>query len=1110
MKTSKRWRWGSVALVLALLFSLCGQAFAADEVSRLILSKNDLTLEIGDTYSITATAITVSGATDDVTIKTDWTSGTPSIASVYAGVITAKAEGTATITATYAGKTVVVNVNVEKKVRTLTKNKTSSSLRVGASDQISLVATYTDGTTANVTDKANWSTTNDSIASVNDGLITGVSSGSATINATYGSQNVSISVAVDSVRRLDLDQTDLIMKVGGTKQMKLMALFDNGDYEDMAEKAEWSSNKGSVADAFKGLITAYGTGQATITGKYGNKSVTVVVNVDVAKRLDMDKSDLFLKVNGTEQVKVTAVYADGSSEDVTSKATWTSDNEDVASVEKGNITGYSSGQTTINASYGGKTTTVSVDVETARKLEMKVSSVQLNTGDSYSAELTATYADGTTENVTDRAKWTSDKESVAYATKGTIKAISAGEAIVTAQFGSVTAKLVVDVDVARSLTVNKKTVSLRTGGTEQLTVTALRADSSKVDVTDQVEWSVDNIAAVKVTKGKIEALATGQAVVTAKYGDTTAVVTVQVEIPSKLELDVTDVFLKENNTKQLELTATFADGTSEKVTSKADWTSSNENNAIVTGGLIRSIKMGQATITASYGGKTATATVDVEVPRKISLNKTAIDLRTGVSEQLTVTAVYAEGDPVIVTDKAVWSIDNQDVAMVSKGNVTAYKSGSAVVTVTFGGKTATVQVAVDQATYLTANLTKISLQAGGTSQLTVTATYPNGQTEDVTQKVVWTSKTTSVAGVNKGLVTAIDRGATTITATYGDKTVSVSVTVGEVTGLTVSQNKLLLSEGQSAAITVTAAFKDGTSKGVTDDADWSSSQEKVAKVYGGVIRAISGGTATITVKYGDKTETVSVEVDMANRLSLNTKLLVMDKDGQAQLVLTATNSNNETETVTDKAQWKTNADKVADVDRGLVTAYSGGKATITATYGGKSVAVTVEVGVPQKLAFNKRLLSLKSGGSEALELTATYSDGSTRDVTSEAEWASSNIKVADVVNGVVTAIEYGKSTISAKYGGKRITIQLAIDELKYLKSADKKLTLSVEDTKQVSLIATYKDGVDAEVASQAMWKSSNDKVADVKDGLITAYGKGNAVVTARFAGMTVTVNVTVK
>ncbi len=78
-------------LVLTIVSSSFGAMSAmAAEISSLVLNKNELTLEVGSTAALTATAVHTNGTTEEVTVKTDWNSGASDIASVYAGVVTAK------------------------------------------------------------------------------------------------------------------------------------------------------------------------------------------------------------------------------------------------------------------------------------------------------------------------------------------------------------------------------------------------------------------------------------------------------------------------------------------------------------------------------------------------------------------------------------------------------------------------------------------------------------------------------------------------------------------------------------------------------------------------------------------------------------------------------------------------------------------------------------------------------------------------------------------------------------------------------------------------------------------------------------------------------------
>lgn len=1113
-----------IAIILLLLpLGWSGKAFAIDTFSRLIVSTNEVTMEVGDTFQLSSTAIYQSGATDDVTILTDWSSSNTQAATVYNGTLSAKAEGTTTITGIYLQKPVSINVTVSKKVRSLTKNKTSVSLRVGDLDQITLMATYTDNTVANVTYLVDqWTSSNDLVANVVDGKITGVSSGSAIISTKYGTQTISIPVDVDKVLRLNLEKdtvsiTDLTLKVGKSSQIQLMALFDNGVYEDISNKATWSSDADSIAYAYKGLITAYNSGEATITASYGSKTAKIVVDVDVTKRLVATPADVFLHVNAPpKSIVLTAFYADGSSEIVTTKAKWDSDNDAVATVSNGVITTFSNGTASISASYGGKTTIVATDVDVARKLELDSTTMQLsvNTDPSKSATLKATYADGTVEDVTYRATWSSDNEAVAYVIKGEVNAISSGQAVVTATFGNNTAKLIVNVDVAKNLTLNKTNLSLRTGeSSEKLILTAAVANGSPLDVTDSAIWSSDNEAIAYVTDGTITAVSSGQAVITAKYGDKTVTLTTQVEIPSRLEVTPSDLFMKvADKTYQVSLNAYFpgVSGAAD-VTGLAEWTSSNNAIADVSAGLITAVAMGQTTIVGKYGGKSVSITVDVETPRRLTVDKSTLDMRVNTDETVVVKAANASGDPFDVTELAVWSTDNADIASVTKGVISSYKVGHATITADYGGKKVTISVNVDQATLLTASKQTLQLQAGVSEQVTIEATYADGSTEDVTNSAVWKSNSTAIAEVKTGYITAMDKGETKVTASYGDRTVTITVMVGIVASLEISQSSLTMKEGASYPITLSATFKDDSVKDVTGEAVWSSSSDKVAQVSSGVVKAFSSGKAILTVKYGGMSETVTVEVDLAVKLSINLKQIVLPKNSAVQVILTATHSDRTSEDVTQAAVWKSSNEKVADVIDGLITTYnSNGKATITATYGGKSADVPVEINVAAKIYLDQKEVSMKSGSPKKVVLMAVFSDGTEKEVTADADWTTSSYAVADIDKGTILANAYGKTTITAKYGGKTTTIKVNVDELKYLKIAEKTVTLSVNGSKTVHATATYKDNSEDDVSIDGLWSSSSDQVADVKDGVIVAYGVGKARITCKFAGKTVTLQVIVK
>ncbi|MGC5327442.1 Ig-like domain-containing protein [Brevibacillus sp. SYSU BS000544] len=851
----------SMLLIVILLFISVGnqRVIAAGEISNLILTKNSVSLEVGDTQALTATAIYVNGSTEDATIKTVWTSGSEAVASVYAGTITAKSEGTAVITATYLGKTVVVNVTVHKKVRALNKDKQSLNIRTGAQDQIQLTAYYTDGTSENVTNKAEWTIDNYSIATVMNGLVVGQSSGTTTVSAKYGSQTITVPVTVEMVRRLDIDKSQISLFVQGTETVKLTATLPDGTTEDVTSKAVWTTDKEGVADAIKGVIKAYGTGQAIITASYGGKTATIKVEVEIARKLEVDKPSVFMRVNTSEQLQLKATYADGTSEVITDKAEWTSSKESVAFVNKGKVSAYSPGEAEIKATYGNTTITIPVDVEVARKLELNVQSLSMRTGTSEQVKVTATYANGQTEDVTDKAEWKSNDETVAFVSKGKITAYSTGEAIITAKYGEKTVTTTVDVDIPTKIEADKTKVSLQIGESEKLKLLAYFGER-KEDITEKAEWTSGSIEIAEIKNGVITAVGTGSTTITAKFGRRTVVVPVTVGVVQSLVLDEKKLVLKNGATKKLKLTATYTDGLTKDVSELASWQTQQEGVASVSLGTVTANGTGKTNITATFEGKSVSIPVEVGLAQSITANFRNVVLGVSESKQILLTAVDSENASKDVTNEAEWISSNNAIVAVSKGNITGYANGRVTVTAKYGGQAVSIPVEVGIIQRLEASTRFLSIKTGQKVQVTVNAVLTDGTTRDVTSAAEWKPVGYKIADVQKGLVTGVGNGKTTIYASYGGKNLAIPVEVDVLKYLKTDVVKIEMKKGETRKVTATATYIDGSEANVTVAGIWSSSRILIADAKDGIIRANEYGTATITVNFAGKKATVLVVV----------------------------------------------------------------------------------------------------------------------------------------------------------------------------------------------------------------------------------------------------------
>ncbi|MFC9712074.1 hypothetical protein ACFTRD_28440 [Paenibacillus sp. NPDC056933] len=185
---------------------------------------------------------------------------------------------------------------------------------------------------------------------------------------------------------------------------------------------------------------------------------------------------------------MTAIYEDGSSENVTKKAAWSVDNYGVATVVNGLGTGNKFGTAQLSAKYGNQSLSVKASVELARRIDMEYEELNLLVNENKQIVLTATYPDGSMQNVSDKAEWGSDNEMLADAIKGVIKAYSAGTATITAAYGTKTASLKVLVEASRKLEVNKQELFLRVGKSEQLELILTYMDGKTANITNKAQW----------------------------------------------------------------------------------------------------------------------------------------------------------------------------------------------------------------------------------------------------------------------------------------------------------------------------------------------------------------------------------------------------------------------------------------------------------------------------------------------------------------------------------------------------------------------------------------------------------------------------------------------
>ena len=716
-------------------------------------------------------------------------------------------------------------------------------------------------------------------------------------------------------------------------------------------------------------------------------------------------------------------------------------------------------------SYGEDLPTIAYGLENSK------TSVSLNVGGSTT--LSTNYyrvVDGTRDSssdVTSFAAWTSSNTSVATVSGGKITAKAAGTATITATYNGYKATTNVTVSnvMGYALELSRSTLSVQAESTAAITAYYVTytngVETSRTNVTSSATWKTSMSSIVTVSGGTVTGVSAGQAVVTATYRSyskscTVTVTAKPVTYTYKLVVSLADSSIDVGETTNATATyITYADGvqsSSKDVTSSATWTSGNTTVASVSAGIITGKASGSAVIKAAYNGYEGSQTITVNDVLTYGLEQSITSPSIYVGASLASAANYitfkngTRSSSQTVTSSATWTSSDTSVATVSGGTITGVKAGTATITATYNGYSATVEVTVeDKITYdVYLSPASTTVVTGRTSKLTaVQRTFTNGvQTygQDVSSSCTWSSDNTAVATVStNGVITGVSKGTATITAVYNGTTLIGTVTVTPAYTYELVLNKTTMNINKGGTGTIVATYKtyaDGvleSSKNVTSSATWSSSSTSVATVSGGAVTGKGVGSATITATYSGKSATCSVKVIGSPTLSLGWTSADLEKgDVRTNAAIYNPNDGTSSTNVTSNATWTTSNAGVATVGGGTITAQGKGTCTITATYNGVSASCVVNVTANDTPSANTYVSSISvqsvniSGTSNyKLTLILRFSDGT---VVEDAPYTWS---VTFAQNSAIATGTSGDTPIIYTGGGTTYTMAVTLTTKEY-------------------------------------------------------------------------------
>ena len=593
----------------------------------------DISIDIADTITLLPNqtqkviASVIPANANDKTIT--WSVLDNTIATVdNTGLITAKNAGETTLTIQSGSITKTRKIKVLKEVEGLNINIPNQTLKKG--ETIDLIATPT--TAAEETGVITWTSSNPSVATVENGKVTAISpndgsASTAIITATWTSnmnpqhkETVTSTITViDPITKIELNKDSLTLEGKGKEEKLEVKLTPNITSSD--KTITWTSSDNSVATINNnGVVKSVGKGSATITATTSNgltASLNVTVTIPTTSVTINSQKEITMNINTTNNLTAKVEPSDNSD-----TLNWTSSDNNIVSVNNlGMITAKNAGTAIITAKSGAKEDKITVNVV------IPVTSFHLVSKDNIKVLKGTTSTIVTKinpENATDQTiTWTSNNESVATVNdSGIVTAKNAGFSVITGSLSNgmkVTVTVEVEIIPITDMEFATDKLEIKRKEEKQLEVIVTPENTTEKD---QIKWtSSDEEIAIVNEFGIVTGKKEGTVTITATYKD----------IEKSVEVNVTEVHLEsislENPVNELNVGDTTKLNVTLNPTDVTDdliYTYSSSDESIATideSGIITGINPGKVTFTIEVNGMKLTHEMTI---RKIKNPQTGI------------------------------------------------------------------------------------------------------------------------------------------------------------------------------------------------------------------------------------------------------------------------------------------------------------------------------------------------------------------------------------------------------------------------------------------------------------------------------------------------------
>lgn len=1067
----------TVTVKNAMKLNATQTAFAVD-------LKDNKTVDL-NTYLNITNPETKPGTTDEYTLNdVTYTTSTDEIAEVTGGKVTFKKTGLAEVKADLNGQTVTftfiikdttaplpVEINFKANAESTVEVAEGKVFDENLRDRVELT---NGGDTRDIT----WTSLDESIASVSNGMVRGVKAGETTVIAsTKDGYYVTFKVTVIAEPKMEVSQTEFDIDRAEQTSLDLKAYLKllNTTTDQLDTDVTYTASADEIASVGPdGVVTFNGTGTTNVKAEYKGQVITFTFHItdsttpdpitinytaDAEKQIEITEGEAYEKnLRDFIEVKQGSDFADITS------VTWSSNDDSVAKVDGGVVTGLKPGTavitaTTVDGYY--VTFTVKVNPKALANVALiapdtNVINLTLDSAVNASKDLSGLVESTTVPTADVKGfTWSSDNTDVAVVANGTVKAVNPGLAMVTvtAPDGSSVSFI----------------VSVSAGSFDQTTLTPdnLKQIVLQLNVTDKetaalpeiksdggvVTWKVLDTDIARIAGNKVEGLKAGHTVAVATAPDGSSV------------------------------------GVSVKVLAEPVVT------VELTGQEEISLKMGQ--------DETHDLTKELTV-----------DLIGGLTTPGLGGSAPAVGTNSLLS-QLTWTCSDESVVKVYSGVAVAQSAGVAVVTATApDGSMAVFTITVDAE-----DISSVQLKAGESNIVNLILDGSDAESYKDLAKLVedaspvgadpatfnWVSADQTIATVSHGVVRAQAVGNTTVTVTAPDGSKVVFIVAVSAGGFKPGYEadwEAILQVGVADKMSKKLPTVEATAGKVT----WSCADESIAKITGDSVTAVAPGITYVIAKAPNGSELafkVTVYASPAISFDKDSVSVPTGEVVQANVTVDPEDAAVDYNVTLDGTPAAAGTDYTLSVNGKKISfvPLAAGRFVITATAEVNSERATAQLVVTaqqevEKVAFTEHKRNLFVGDTDDLLSLIQWNDGQSTPYDTSLTWSTGNASVATVDDtGVVTATGVGRTYVYAKASnGLRAKILVIVD------AKVEGVTLSQENyelwVNEIAFIKATPNPANAKY-TKVEYTSDDDTIATVStDGRIVAKKGGTTYITA--------------